>query len=283
MGTSMCGHVLRAGYPVAVHTRTKAKAESLLESGADWADSPCAVANDSDVVFTIVGFPDDVREVYLGADGVIGAVRAGMILVDMTTTSPSLAVEIAQAAADRGAAAIDAPVSGGDVGAKNASLSIMVGGDQAAVTSVMPILETMGKTIVHQGGPGSGQHAKMCNQIVIASTMVGMCEALIYGHRAGLDLETMLSSIRGGAAGCWSLDNYAPRILRRDFAPGFFVDHFVKDMGIALDQARRMKLSLPGLALANQLYQSVQAHGRGRSGTQALMIALESMSNISND
>jgi len=280
MGASMCGHVLRAGYPTTVYSRTKSKTAALLDAGAVWADSPCAVANDSDVVFTIVGFPDDVRDVYLGAEGVVSAARAGMILVDMTTTSPSLAIEIARAAADRGAAAIDAPVSGGDVGAKNAALSIMVGGDEAAVASVMPILETMGKTIVRQGGPGAGQHAKMCNQIVIASTMVGMCEALIYGHRAGLDLEVMLSSIRGGAAGCWSLDNYAPRILRRDFAPGFFVDHFVKDMGIALEEARRMRLSLPGLALANQLYQSVQAHGHGRSGTQALMIALESMSNI---
>lgn len=279
MGASMCGHVLRAGYPVTVYSRTKAKAAALLDAGAVWADSPAAVADDTDVVFTIVGFPDDVREAYLGADGVIGAARGGMILVDMTTTSPSLAVEIAKAAADRGAAAIDAPVSGGDVGARNASLSIMVGGDEAAVASVLPLFEAMGKTIVRQGGPGCGQHAKMCNQIVIASTMVGMCEALVYGHRAGLDLEVMLSSIRGGAAGCWSLDNYAPRILRRDFAPGFFVDHFVKDMGIALEEARRMKLSLPGLALANQLYQSVQAHGHGRSGTQALMIALESMSN----
>lgn len=281
MGAAMCGHVLRAGYPTVVHTRTQSKAQSLLESGAVWAESPRAVAEQSDVVFSIVGYPQDVREVYFGDRGIIGAAQEGMILVDMTTTSPSLAVEIAEAAAKRGAAAIDAPVSGGDVGAKNATLSIMVGGDASAVRSVMPLFETMGKTIVHQGGPGTGQHTKMCNQIVIASTMVGMCEALIYGHRAGLDLEVMLSSIGGGAAGCWSLDNYAPRILRRDFEPGFFVDHFVKDMGIALEEARRMKLSLPGLALANQLYQSVQAHGHGRSGTQALMIALESMSHTS--
>jgi len=275
MGASMCAHVRAAGHPVTVFTRTRAKAAGLLEAGAIWADSPRAVAERCPVVCSMVGFPQDVRSVYLGDDGVLAGALAGAVLVDFTTTEPSLAVEIAEAAQRRGAFAIDAPVSGGDVGARNATLSVMVGGDAHAVEAVMPLLGRLGKTIVRQGGPGAGQHAKMCNQIVIAGTMVGMCEALVYGRCAGLDLETMLSSIRGGAAGCWSLENYAPRILKGDFAPGFFVEHFVKDLGIALHEAERMNLALPGLALAHQLYVALKAQGHGRKGTQALMLALE--------
>jgi len=279
MGLSMCGHILAKGYAVNVFSRTKEKARPLLVKGAKWSDSPKAVAESSDVAFTMVGFPADVREVYLGPNGVLACTRVGTIVVDMTTTEPSLAREIYHAAKARGVHAVDAPVSGGDVGAREARLSIMVGGDPEPVAALAPLFEVMGKTIVRQGGPGAGQHAKMCNQIVIAGTMIGVCESLIYGHKAGLSLETMLSSISGGAAGCWALSNLAPRILKRNFDPGFFVEHFVKDMGIALDEARRMNLPLPGLALVHQMYVALQANGGGKHGTQALMLVLERMSN----
>lgn len=279
MGASMCGHLLKRGYSVTVYTRTRSRAEALLSAGGAWADDPAGVAAACRVVCTMVGFPADVREVYFGERGVLSAVQPGSVLVDMTTTEPSLAVEIAAAAREREAFAVDAPVSGGDVGARNATLSIMVGGDAEAVAAVQPLFECLGKSIVHLGPAGAGQHAKMCNQIVIAGTMIGMCEALVYGHKAGLDLATMLSAIRGGAAGCWSLENYAPRILKGDLAPGFFVEHFIKDLGIALMEAERMRLLLPGLALAHQLYNAVAALGHGRSGTQALIVALETMGN----
>jgi len=262
-------------HAVTVFNRTKSKAQPLLDRGATWADSPRAVAENSEIVFTMVGFPADVREVYFGNNGVLE--RPSKILVDMTTTAPSLAREIYVAAKAKGASALDAPVSGGDVGARNATLSIMVGGDKATYDAVLPLFQRLGKSIVHQGGPGAGQHAKLCNQIVIAGTMIGVCESLLYGKKAGLDLETMLQSIRGGAAACWSLDNYAPRILKRNFDPGFFVDHFVKDMSIALEESRRMNLQLPGLALAHELYRRVQALGHGRKGTHALYLALEEM------
>ncbi len=275
MGAPMCGHLLDRGYAVTVHTRTRARAEVLVARGARWADSPRQVVEQSDVVITMVGFPPDVREVYFGDQGLLAGARPGHIFVDMTTTEPRLAQQIYEAARARGAFALDAPVSGGDVGARQATLSIMVGGDLATLDAVRPLFEALGKSIVHQGGPGAGQHAKLCNQIVIAGTMIGMCECLLYGYKAGLSLETMLASIRGGAAACWSLDNYAPRILQRNFDPGFFVDHFVKDMAIALEEARRMNLPLPGLALVHQLYVALQAQGHGRKGTHALMLALE--------
>ena len=281
MGASMCGHLLTAGYRVTVHSRTRLKAQSLLDRGAQWANSSRAVAAESDVLFTMVGFPQDVRQVYFGADGVFSGSRAGTILIDMTTTQPSLSREIEAAASARSLSAIDAPVSGGDVGAKNAALSIMVGGDTTSVQAVMPLFELLGKKIVHQGGPGSGQQAKLCNQIVIAGTMIGVCESLLYGYKAGLNLSNMLESIRGGAAACWTLDNLAPRILQRNFDPGFFVEHFIKDMGLALEEAKRMGLVLPGLTLAYQLYQTVQTLGHGRSGTHALMLALEALSQTS--
>jgi len=278
MGLPMCAHVMNKARTTTVYNRTRAKAQPLLDKGAAWADSACAVARESDVIFTIVGFPADVRAVYLGEGGVLEGVKPGAVVVDMTTTQPSLAREIYAAAKAKGARAVDAPVSGGDVGARNAALSIMVGGDKEVVDRIMPLLETMGKNIVYQGGPGAGQHTKMCNQIVIAGTMIGVCESLLYGYKAGLDLATMLRSISGGAAACWSLDNLAPRILKRNFDPGFFVEHFIKDMGIALDEARGMNLSLPGLALVHQLYLAVQAQGHGKEGTHALMLALEQMS-----
>jgi 3-hydroxyisobutyrate dehydrogenase len=277
MGRSMCGHLLDKGYPVTVHSRTRAKADDLVARGARWADTPADAARDADVVVTMVGFPADVRDVYFGDAGILAAARPGAVLVDMTTTEPTLAVEIADAARARGMAAVDAPVSGGDVGARNATLSIMVGGDGDAVARVRPLFDLLGKNIVHQGPAGAGQHTKMCNQIVIAGTMIGVCESLLYGTRAGLDLETMLSSISRGAAGCWTLDNLAPRVLKRNFDPGFIVEHFIKDMGIALAEARTMNLALPGLALVYQLYVAVQAQGHGRLGTHALMLALEQL------
>src|SRR5580704_13562864 len=253
MGLSMCGHLLGKGYALTVYNRTKSKAQSLLDKGAQWGDSPRAVAAQANVLFSMVGYPRDVREVYFGTDGVLASVKPGSLIIDMTTTEPSLSKEIYAAAKAKGVDAIDAPVSGGDVGARNAALSIMVGGDAEAVERVRPFLEMLGKTIIHQGGPGAGQHAKMCNQIVISGTMICVCESLLYGHKAGLNLETMLQSIRGGAAGCWSLDNLAPRILQRNFAPGFLVDHFIKDMEIALAEAERMELVLPGLKLVDEL------------------------------
>jgi 3-hydroxyisobutyrate dehydrogenase len=278
MGRSMCGHLLTGGYRVTIYSRTRTKADSLLKQGGTWADSPAAVAAQSQVIFTMVGFPADVRNVYLGENGVLAGARPASILVDMTTTEPSLAQEIYGEAKSRGIFAVDAPVSGGDVGARNAALSIMVGGDRSAVDAVKPLLEMMGKQIVYQGGPGAGQHAKMCNQIVIAGTMIGVCECLLYGYKAGLDLEAMLSSVSSGAAACWSLTNLAPRVLKRNFDPGFFVEHFIKDMGIALGEASRLGIVLPGLALVHQLYLAVKAQGHGKLGTHALVLALEQLS-----
>ena len=280
MGLSMCGHVLDAGYRVTVHNRTRARAEPLLERGAVWADTPAAVAAASDVVCSIVGYPADVRAIVLGENGALSGAAPGSVLVDLTTSEPSLAVEIYEAAAAKDVASVDAPVSGGDVGARNATLSIMVGGDEEAVDRVRPLLEVMGKTIVLQGGPGAGQHTKLVNQILIASGMIGVCEALLYGYKAGLDLETVLESVAPGAAGSWSLSNYAPRMLAGDFEPGFIVEHFVKDMGIALAEARRLNLSLPGLALAEQLYVALTAQGKGRKGTQSLILALGALSSV---
>ncbi|MEZ6123147.1 MAG: NAD(P)-dependent oxidoreductase [Planctomycetaceae bacterium] len=280
MGRSMCGHLINAGFTATVFTRSKAKAQPLLDMGAAWADSPRQVAQNSDVVFSIVGFPHDVRTVLLGADGALSGCDPGKILVDMTTSQPSLAVEIAEAAATKEVFSIDAPVSGGDIGARNAALSIMIGGDPRVVESLQPCWEAMGKTIVYQGPAGSGQHTKMVNQILIATGMIGVCEALLYGYRAGLDLETVLKSVSSGAAGSWSLSNLGPRIIANNFDPGFFVEHFIKDMGIALDECRRMGLSMPGLALGHQLYLAVQAQGSGRDGTHALQLALASLSGI---
>lgn len=283
MGVFMCRKLMAAGYPVAVFNRTRAKARLLLDEGAIWRDSAAAAAADADLVFTMVGFPGDVERVYLAEDGILAATRPGALLVDMTTTKPSLARRILRGALERGADFVDAPVSGGDVGARNGTLSIMAGGSKQAVDRVWPFFELMGKNIVHQGRAGAGQHAKMCNQIAIAGTMVGVSECLIYGYKAGLDLETMLSSIRSGAAGCWTLENLAPRVLRRDFNPGFYIDHFIKDMEIALEEAGRMDLCLPGLALANQLYHAVKACGKGKCGTQALILGLEQMAGLDPD
>jgi 3-hydroxyisobutyrate dehydrogenase len=280
MGRWMCQHLINKGYSATVYNRSREKAQPLLDIGAKFADSPKAVAEQSDMVFAIVGFPPDVREVFLGTNGALAGSKSGTILVDMTTSEPSLAVEIYDAAKKKGVHALDAPVSGGDVGAKNAALSIMVGGDADVVDAVKPLFECMGKTIVHQGPAGAGQHTKMVNQILIASNMIGICEALLYGYKAGLNLEMVMQSVSVGAAGSWSLTNLGPRIMARNFEPGFFVEHFIKDMGIALKEAERMHLSLPGLALAKQLYGAVLAQGYGRKGTHALMLALEQLSNV---
>lgn len=280
MGSSMCGHLIDKGFAATVFTRSQEKARKLMDKGAAWAASPRAVAENSDVVFAIVGFPKDVREVFLGPDGAMAGSKPGNILVDMTTSEPSLAVEIAAAAKAKGVYAVDAPVSGGDIGAREARLSIMIGGEKEVVDALLPCWEAMGKTIVHQGPAGAGQHAKMVNQILISTMMIGVCEALLYGHKSGLDLETVMKSVSTGAAGSWSLSNLGPRIMANNFDPGFFVEHFVKDMGIALAESRRMGLSMPGLALAEQLYQSVKAKGWGKNGTHALMLALAEMSGI---
>ena len=253
MGASMCGHLIDKGFAATVYSRTAAKAQPLLDRGAAWADSPRAVAEASDVVFSIVGFPHGVRQVMLADDGALAGCKPGNVLVDMTTSKPSLAVEIAELARRRDVQSIDAPVSGGDVGAKEARLSIMIGGDQATVESLRPCWEAMGKTIVYQGPPGSGQHTKMVNQTLIATNMIGVCEGLLYAYKAGLDLNTVMQSVASGAAGSWSLSNLGPRIINGNFDPGFFVEHFIKDMAIALDEANRMGLALPGLALAKQL------------------------------
>lgn len=278
MGSSMCRHLIDAGFAMTVTTRTPGKAEPLLEAGATWAGSPRAVAEASDVVFSIVGYPADVRAVILGPDGALAGSRAGMVLVDMTTSEPSLAVEIAERAAAVGVTAIDAPVSGGDIGAREARLSIMIGGDEATVAALAPCWGAMGTTIVRQGGPGAGQHTKAVNQILVAAGMIGISEALLYAYRSGLDVESVLSSVSSGAAGSWALSNLAPRVVAGNFEPGFLVEHFVKDMGIALAEAERMGLALPGLALAKQLYTALLSQGRGRKGTQSLILALAELS-----
>jgi 3-hydroxyisobutyrate dehydrogenase len=280
MGAPMCGHLLGAGYSATVHTRTRAKAEPLLARGAVWADAPRAVAEASDVIFAMVGLPHDVREVILGDAGVLAGCEPGALIVDMTTSEPALAVEIAAAARARGVHSVDAPVSGGDVGAREARLSIMVGGEAEIVEVLRPCFAAMGRTIVHQGPAGAGQHAKMVNQTLVASTMIGVCEALLYAYRAGLDLDAVLESVASGAASSWSLSNLGPRIIADNFEPGFFVDHIVKDLGIALAEAERMGIALPGLALAHQLYVALQAQGHGSSGTHALMLALASLSRV---
>ena len=280
MGASMCGHLMDQGFEATVYTRSKEKAQGLLDKGAQWVDSPKAVAENSDVIFAIVGFPADVRAVFLGEDGALAGSKEGNILVDMTTSEPSLAVEIYNAAKTQGVQSVDAPVSGGDVGAKNGTLSIMIGGDQDVVDALQPMWDAMGQTIVHQGDAGAGQHTKMVNQTLIATNMIGVCEALLYGYKAGLDLPTVMQSVASGAAGSWSLSNLGPRIIDKNFDPGFFVEHFIKDMGIAIDEANKMGLCLPGLALSKQLYEGLKSQGHGRDGTHALQLALNRLSGV---
>ena len=278
MGASMAGHVQRAGHSLAVYNRTKSKAQALLDAGATWCETPAAVAGISEILFSIVGFPHDVEATYLAPDGVLTVSGPCRIIVDMTTSQPSLARRLAEEAARRGVVSLDAPVSGGDSGARNATLAIMVGGSQAAFEEVLPLFRVMGQNVVRMGGPGAGQHTKMCNQILIAGTMIGVCEGLLYAARSGLDQQAIIDIIGKGAAGSWSINNLGPRIVKGDFAPGFVVDHFIKDMEIALGEARAMGLKLPGLMLVHQLYLAVKADGHGRSGTHALILALQKLS-----
>ena len=278
MGSPMCSHLLRAGYSVVVNTRTPSKAQPLLDQGALWEESLAVLVEKVDVICTMVGFPKDVRKIYLSQDGLLSKARPGQVFIDFTTSEPSLAREIAERASEQQAFVLDAPVSGGDVGAKQGTLSIMVGGEASVFEALQPIIREFGKSIVHQGIAGCGQHAKLCNQITIAGTMIGVCEALLYAQEAGLDGEKILESIRLGAAGCWTLEHLALKMLKRDFAPGFYVEHFIKDMGMALADANRMGLLLPGLSVVHKVYQTVQAYGHGRSGTHALLLALESLS-----
>ena len=280
MGSSMCGHLIKAGFQAVVYNRTASKLQSLIDAGARAAQSPAEVAKQADVIFTIVGFPRDVHEVILGESGTLQAAAPEKILVDMTTSEPSLAAEIFEKAKAKGVHSVDAPVSGGDIGAREARLSIMLGGDREVCDALAPCWQAMGKTIVYQGPAGSGQHTKMVNQVLIASNMIGVCEALLYGLRAGLNLESVLQSVSSGAAGSWSLSNLAPRCIRNDFAPGFFVEHFVKDMGIAIAEADRMKLKLPGLELARELYTALAASGHSKDGTQALLLELARRSDL---
>ena len=270
MGAGMARRLLEAGHQLTVYTRTRQRAESLLASGASWADSPGKAASGAEVVITIVGFPADVESVYFGVDGILSSASTGAILIDMTTSRPDLARRIAAAADERGCRALDAPVSGGDVGAREGRLSIMVGGTQETFDAARPVFEVMGTNIVLQGPAGSGQHTKMCNQIAIASGMVGVCEAMAYAEAAGLDPQTVLSSIGAGAAASWSLTNLAPRIISGDFAPGFYVKHFIKDLSIALSSAVDMGLRTPGLELAKSLYEKLASQGGDLLGTQGL-------------
>jgi 3-hydroxyisobutyrate dehydrogenase len=278
MGRSMCGHLLRAGHAVSLTTRTREKAADLLAAGAAWCATPREVAAASDTVFTMVGFPAEVEQVYLGPDGILAGARPGSVICDMSTSEPSLAVRIHALAQEKSVAALDAPVSGGDVGAREAKLAIMAGGGQEAFARTLPLFQKMGETIALMGGPGAGQHTKMANQIAIAGTMIGTVEALLYTRAAGLGLDAMMDIVGKGAAASWSLNNLGRRIAKGDFNPGFFIKHFVKDMGIALQEARRMRLALPGLALVNQFYVAAQAQGLENLGTQGLYKVLDALS-----
>ena len=278
MGSSMAGHVQAAGHEMYVYNRSRDKVAGLLEKGAVWCETPGRVAREAEAVFTIVGFPADVEEVYFGPEGVFSSAGACRTVIDMTTTKPSLAVRIAETAAERGIDALDAPVSGGDIGAREGTLVIMVGGRRETMEKMMPVFKCMGSRITFMGGPGAGQHTKMCNQILVSGTMISVCESLLYAARVGLDQQEVIDVVGKGAAGSWSINTLGPRIVNGDFSSGFYVEHFIKDMGIALEEAEAMGLSLPGLTLVQQLYVAVKAQGHGRSATQALYLALKAMS-----
>ncbi len=271
MGASMAKRIMNAGYHVSIYTRTKQKATSLINAGADWEDSIANLTKNCKVIITMVGYPSDVEEVYFSDQGILKNVAQGTYLVDMTTSKPKLAEQIESEAEEKGCYALDAPVSGGDIGAKNGKLTIMVGGKEKAYKDILPLLQTMGENIILQGEAGAGQHTKLANQITIASNMVGVCEAIAYAKKSGLNPELVLDSITAGAAGSWSLSNLAPRMIKEDDAPGFYVKHFIKDMKIALESAEELGLSTPGLALSLKLYEELEAKGEADSGTQALI------------
>lgn len=275
MGKSMASNLIKAGYKVNVYNRTKERATELISAGATWKDTPKDIAESCNVIITMLGYPKDVEEVYFGDQGLIDNAKLGTYLIDMTTSSPLLAKQIAQVAQSKGLYTLDAPVSGGDIGAREAKLSIMVGGDEKAYNAMKPIFEVLGTNIQHLGLAGAGQDTKMCNQIAIASNMMGVCEAMVYAKKMGLDPNAVLASISAGAAGSWSLSNLAPRMIKGDFAPGFYVKHFIKDMGIAIESAKEAHLELPGLNLAKKLYEELSASGGDLYGTQALIKILE--------
>ncbi|KJD59343.1 NAD(P)-dependent oxidoreductase [Bacillus velezensis] len=270
MGNSMASHILEAGYPVLVYTRTKQKAEEILNKGAVWQETVKDLSEKADIIITMVGYPSDVEEIYLGENGILRHAKEGAFVIDMTTSKPSLAKKIAEKAKEKSIHALDAPVSGGDIGARNGTLAIMAGGEKEAFEACLPLFSVMGENIQYQGPAGSGQHTKMCNQIAIAAGMVGVAEAMAYAEKSGLNPEQVLKSITTGAAGSWSLSNLAPRMLKGDFAPGFYVKHFIKDMGIALEEAELMGEEMPGLALAKSLYDKLSAQGEDNSGTQSI-------------
>ncbi|MFP4373077.1 MAG: NAD(P)-dependent oxidoreductase [Spirochaetaceae bacterium] len=280
MGRSMCLNLIEAGYEVSVYNRTRARAAELEKRGATWCDSPAAATESAEAVFTIVGYPVDVEEVYFGEDGILDACDSGTVLVDMTTSEPSLAQRIAVAGAERDLPALDAPVSGGDVGAKNGTLAIMVGGDEDAFERMLPAFQVLGENVRLMGPAGAGQHTKMCNQTLVAGTMIGVVESLLYAYRAGLDPDSVIGVIGKGAASSFLINNLGPRIARGDYDPGFYIEHFVKDMGIALAEAQRMNLSMPGLSLVHQFYLSAKALGWEKLGTQGLYRVLAHMNGI---
>ncbi len=280
MGNYMCDRILAAGYYLSVYNRTKSKAEKLLEKGAKWCDTPKEVADNSDIVISIVGFPKDVEEVILGNSGILAGSKLGNIIVDMTTSDPSLAAKIYAKAKSKKVFSLDAPVSGGDIGARDGTLAIMVGGDKKAFDVLLPIFKLMGNNIAFVGKAGAGQHTKMTNQILLASTVVGVVEALLYGYKAGLDQTEVINVIGKGAAASWSINNLGPKMVQKDFNPGFFIKHFVKDMGLALAEAKKMNLALPGLALANQFYIAAMAMGFGNLGIHGLYQVFEKMNDF---
>lgn len=278
MGASMAGHLLAAGYQLTVYNRTKSRADGLVAAGATWADSPKAVAQASDIVFTMVGYPSDVEQTILGTNGVLEGLGKGCIVCDMTTSSPDLAKKVAEAVAAKGSQALDAPVTGGDVGAREARLSIFVGGDKTAWETIEPLLLKMGQRLMHCGGPGTGQQAKLANQVAVGGIMFSVCESLLFAQEAGLDVPAWLELVSVGAAGSAAMNTLGRRLLKEDYDPGFFVEHFVKDLGLCLEECRRMQLVLPGLELADEFYRMIQAQGKGRMGTQCLMQCLAEMS-----
>ena len=280
MGKSMCTHILNAGHTVYIYNRTKQKAAFLIENGAFWCESPEEVAKKSDIIFSIVGFPEDVEEIILGHKGILKGAKQGAVIVDMTTSSPILAEKIYKIAKEKGIFSLDAPVSGGDIGAREGKLAIMVGGDRDIFDRVMPLFEIFGENIAHMGKAGSGQHTKMTNQILIAGTMIGVVESLLYAYKTGMDLDSVIDVIGKGAASSWAINNMGRRIAKGDFDPGFYIKHFIKDMGIALDEAKRMNLSLPGLSLVHQFYIAATSLGYESLGTQGLYKVFQKMNKI---
>lgn len=275
MGKSMAGHLIDKGYEVNVYNRTKSKADDLVEKGAKWCDSIATLSEKSEIIISIVGYPKDVESIYLGEDGILNSAKEGSIVIDMTTSSPALAQDIYEKAKERNIKSLDAPVSGGDVGAKNAALTIMVGGDQGDYNQVEDIFNLLGKNVVYQGKSGNGQHTKLSNQIAIAAGMLGVAEAIIYAEEAGLDIDKVFNSIEHGAAGSWSLSNLGPRMVKEDYAPGFYVKHFIKDMKLAIEESEKMGLYMPGLLKAKEVYSALSESGYDDNGTQAVIQLLK--------